>query len=78
MTRLLLQGIVCLFLCVSLNTYKPFYCEILLRSLKNNPSSQAELFSLEPEASVAELVDDEVVSVGDEASSGEAVAKSDK
>ena len=69
---LLLQGIVCLFLCFfeSLQT-----SEIVL---KNNPSLQAQLFLPEPEASVARLLDDEVISVGDEASADEAAAKSDK
>ena len=43
---------------------------------KNNPSSQARLFLSEPEASVAGLVDDEVVSVRDEAFANEAAAKS--
>jgi hypothetical protein len=58
-----------------LKAYKLFYSEIVL---KNNPSSQARLFLPEPEASVARLLDDEVISVGDEASADEAAAKSDK
>jgi hypothetical protein len=61
-----------------LNAYKLFYSEIILKSLKNNPSLQAGLFSPEPEASVAGLVDDEVVSVRDEVSADEAAEKSDK
>ena len=61
-----------------MNAYKLFYSEIILKSLKNNPSSQAGLFSPEPQASVAGLVDDEVVSVMDEASVDEAAAESDK
>jgi hypothetical protein len=61
------------------DAYKLFYSEIIPESLKNNPSSrQPQLFSPEPEALVAGLVDDEVVSVGEEASAGEAAAKSDK
>ena len=48
-----------------LNVYKLFYSEIALGS-KNNPSSQAGLLLLEPEAPVAWLVDDEIVSVKDE------------
>jgi hypothetical protein len=48
--------------------------------LKNNPSSKAEFFSPEPEASVARLIDDEAVSIGDKAfaSADEAAAKSNK
>jgi hypothetical protein len=64
--------------CVLLKIYKSFYSQIILRSLKNNPPLQAGLFSPEPEASVAGLVDHEVISVGDEASANEAAAKSDK
>ena len=51
--------------CVLLNVYKLFYSVIALR-LKNNPSSQTGLLLLEPEASVAGLVDDEIVSIKDE------------
>ena len=63
------------FFCVLLKAYKPFYSEIVL---KNNSSSQAQLFLPEPEASVARLLDYEAISVGDEASADEAAAKSDK
>jgi hypothetical protein len=59
-----------------LTTYKIFYSEIIPNSLKNNPSSQPQLFSPEPE--VAVLVDNEAVSVEDEASVNEAAAESDK
>ena len=74
---LLPQGIVSLIL-YSLNAYKPFYSEIMLNSLKNNPSLQTRLFLPEPEASVARLIDDEAISVGDNASADNAAAKSDK
>ena len=67
--------------CALLNVYKLFYGEITLRS-KNNPSSQAGLLLLEPEALVAGLVDDEIVSikneivsVKDETSANKAAAK---
>ena len=71
---LLLQGIVSRILCF-IECLQTFYSEIALKS-KNNPSSQAGLFLPEPEASVARLVDDEVISVRDEASTDEAVPKS--
>ena len=75
MTGLLLPQVLSVFFCVSLKAYKPFYSEIVLN---NNPSSQARLFLPEPEVSVARLLDDEVISVRDEASTNEAAAKSDK
>ena len=50
----------------------------MLKSLKNNPSSQAGLLLPKLEASAAGLVDDKVISVGDETSTDEAAAKSDK
>ena len=55
----------CVLFCALLNVYKLFYSEITLGS-KNNPSLQAGLLLLEPEASVAGLVDDEIVSIKDE------------
>jgi hypothetical protein len=61
-----------------LNTNDFFYSEIILDSLKNNPSSQAGSLSPGPKASATELVDDKAISVGDEASADEAAAKSDK
>ena len=74
---LLPQGIVSLILCF-INAYKPFYSEIMLNSLKNNPSLQTRLFLPQPEAWVARLIDDEAVSVGDNASADDTAAKSDK
>ena len=65
----------CLIFYVLLNVYKVFYSEIALKS-KNNAPSQARLSLPEPEASVAGLVDDEVVSVRGGASADEAAAKS--
>ena len=64
----------CVSFCALLNVYKLFYSEITLGS-KNNPSLQAGLLLLEPEASVAGLVDDEIVSIKDEMSADEAAAK---
>ena len=69
----------CVPFCALLNVYKLFYSEIALGS-KNNPSSQAGLLLLMPKASVAGLVDDEIVSikneiVKDETSADEAAAK---
>ena len=61
-----------------LNTNDSFYSEIILDSLKNNPSLQAGSFLPEPKASTTELVDDKAISVRDEASADEAAAKSDK
>ena len=55
----------CVSFCALLNVYKLLYIEITLGS-KNNPSLQARLLLLEPEASVAGLVDDEIVSIKDE------------
>ena len=66
------------FFYVSLNTSKIFYSEFVLKSSKNNPSSEADIFSPEAEVSVAKLVDDEVISVEDKASADEAGANSDK
>ena len=71
---LLLQGIVSRILCF-IECLQTFYSEIALKS-KNNPSLQAGLFLPEPQASVAGLVDDEVVSVRGGASADEAAAKS--
>ena len=53
----------CLILCF-VECLQTFYSEIALRS-KNNPSLQAGFLSLEPEASVAGLVDDEIISIKD-------------
>ena len=68
------QGIVSLLL----NAHKSFCSEIVLKLLKNNPFLHAGLFSPEPKALVAWLVDDKVVSVGDKASVDEAATNSDK
>lgn len=69
MTQFLLQGII--HLNVLLNAYKSIYSEIFLKSLKNNPSEQAEFLSSEQEAS-------RVISAEDMASAEEAIVKSEK